>query len=189
METENPNTEGQYKILALVTYPDDRLLVECDPVPDSEYGTDTLLELEEAMRDTMFVHEGVALAACQVGVNRRIAVVRTKEGRLITLCNPFVLPVGTSTTKIQESSLSLPEAVTGHVERAEKISVAWKDVKGNSFTEDFVGLDSITIQHVVDHLDGVLIIDRFTDFQKRRVIEKLKKANSKETVSIIETLS
>lgn len=189
METENPNIEDQYKILALVTYPDDRLLVECDPVQDSEFGTDTLLGLEEAMLDTMFVHEGVALAGCQVGVNRRVAVIRTKDGRLLTLCNPFVLPVGTSTTKILESSLSLPEAVTGHVERAEKVSVTWHDVQGKRHSEDFVGLDAITVQHVVDHLDGILIIDRFSDFQKRRVIEKLKKANSKETVRIIETLS
>jgi peptide deformylase len=101
---------------------------------------------------------GLGLAAPQVGVSARVAVVRALSGACITLINPAITRrAGVSVA--DERCLSLP-GVVASVKRAASITVSHRDVRGKRVSTTAAGLVARAIQHEIDHLDGVLITER-----------------------------
>ncbi|MBR5797170.1 MAG: peptide deformylase [Phascolarctobacterium sp.] len=116
-----------------------------------------LLKLLKDMADTMYAAEGVGLAAPQIGVSKRIVVIDVGDG-IIEMINPVIVNKEGSVVG-GEGCLSVPE-YEGEVERAEKVECEFTDRSGKRYLIETDGLLAIAIQHELDHLDGVLFIDK-----------------------------
>jgi len=116
------------------------------------------LTLIDNMFDTMYEEDGVGLAAPQVGILKRIAVVDIREGNKITLINPEII-AEEGKAIMEEGCLSIP-GETGDVIRAEKIKVRTLNKEGKEIEFEAEGFEARAIQHEIDHLDGVLFVDK-----------------------------
>jgi peptide deformylase len=120
----------------------------------------SIRRLVDDMFETMYHADGVGLAAPQVGRSLRIVVVDVGDGP-IALINPKVTSASGSVTDI-EGCLSIP-GVSGKVPRAERITVEALDADGRQVLFQADGLLARAVQHEVDHLDGILFVDRATE--------------------------
>ncbi len=118
---------------------------------------DRIRVLSEDMIDTMIENNGIGLAAPQVGVLKRLIVVDIEEDPMIMI-NPEILEKSGEQI-INEGCLSVPNK-NGDVKRPEQLKVKYTDLNGNSHTIKTEGLLSVVISHEVDHLNGVLFIDK-----------------------------
>jgi peptide deformylase len=127
--------------------------------------TPNVLKLLDNMANTMYEYQGVGLAAPQVGVSKRIIVVDAGDG-LIELINPEItVKQGLDTDK--EGCLSIP-GIKGEVQRAARVVVKATDRDGRLFTCEGEGLLARAIQHELDHLDGILFVDKAENLTKSK---------------------
>ena len=154
-------------------YPDPVLRLHAQEV-DSFDGD--LTQLAERMTRLMQDARGVGLAATQVGDLRRVVVLQADdedEPRL--LVNPTILDRSELTEEDAEGCLSL-QGVVVPVERAVTVRVEAQDADGESFELELEGLAARVAQHEVDHLDGILIVDRTTPEGRREALAVLRQA-------------
>lgn len=130
------------------------------PVPKI---TPNVIKLLENMADTMYEAQGVGLAAPQVGVSKRIAVVDVGDG-LIELINPVIIHKEGIETDT-EGCLSIP-GVKGEVARAAKVRVKALDRHGKEMEYEGEGFLARAFQHEIDHLDGILFVDKAQNLTK-----------------------
>jgi peptide deformylase len=131
---------------------------------------------EEVRRMGQLMHEslGIGLAATQVGVMHRVLVYRVEsEGAIAALVNPVIEWAGEETESMEEGCLSLP-GVLVDVERAVHVRVRAQDERGEPLLIEASGLEARVIQHEIDHLDGVLIVDRTDRDQRKRAMRTLR---------------
>ncbi|MGQ9512386.1 peptide deformylase [Thermodesulfitimonas sp.] len=119
--------------------------------------TPALLRLLDDMTETMYAYHGVGLAAPQVGVSKRVIVVDAGKG-LYQLINPEIIAVAGSETD-REGCLSIP-GVWGEVTRAAAVTVRGLSRSGETVEIEAEGFFARALQHEIDHLDGILFIDR-----------------------------
>jgi peptide deformylase len=124
-----------------------------------------LAHLAEEMLTTMREHEGVGLAANQVGRLKRILVTATEEEEYVVV-NPLIEEVAETTEKVVEGCLSIP-GIQVEVERPTGVTVSGQDATGAPLRIEASGLLARIFQHEIDHLNGVLILDR-TDRESRK---------------------
>jgi peptide deformylase len=130
----------------------------------------------DAERMAAIMHEarGVGLAAPQIGRLRRLVVVRaTPEDEVLALCNPRVVWAGDETEVDTEGCLSIGE-VTVEVERPVAVRVQARDLSGDPLELEMSGHPARVIQHEIDHLDGILMLDRTTPEQRREALRALR---------------
>ncbi len=124
---------------------------------------DEVRQTVRLMLQTMYSEDGIGLAAPQVGIHKQIIVIDLEpdqpENEPMVLINPVVKKFGTAKEVSQEGCLSIP-GVYLDVERPEEIEVSFKDENGRMQTITATGLLSRAIQHEIDHLNGVLFVDR-----------------------------
>ncbi len=157
-----------------------------DPVLRQKTGRvetlDAALErLIDDMVETMHAAPGVGLAANQVGVPLQVAVIdlsfreeKSQRHPLLVLINPEMLSQEGSVTE-EEGCLSLPE-YTEMVKRASKVKVRAQDRAGKSFEMEAEGLLAKALQHEIDHLNGLLFVDRLSPLKKDVFKRRYKKA-------------
>jgi peptide deformylase len=160
----------------VVQFPDPRLKQVAKPIPEV---TDELRELARDMIEVMYDEPGIGLAAPQVGASVRMFVIDTewgdddKEKNPTVVLNPEISePEGRITW--DEGCLSVPD-YTATVERDAMITLRGVDLDGNPIEERAEGLRAVCIQHEVDHLDGVLFIDRISRLKRSLYVKKRKK--------------
>lgn len=154
---------------ALAFYGNPVLRSRCEPVQPDEPGLSGLIE---DMFTAMQRHDGVGLAAPQVGDLRRVIVTaapgyKRARGRL-TLLNPELLTTGGPTTVFDEGCLSFP-GLYRNVRRPSEAAIRYQDTSGETHILEDKGLLSRIIQHEIDHLDGVLFIDHLSAWGRRDV--------------------
>ncbi len=161
----------------IVIYPDSRLREPCKPVVNINTEIQTLLS---DMAETMYEASGIGLAAPQIGSKHRVIVVDVRDdeeegrkGELLKLINPEIIK---SSGKIsyEEGCLSIPH-LREYVTRKKEITVKAINEKEQEVVFDADGLLAICIQHEIDHLDGILFIDRLSKLKKGLVKPKLRK--------------
>jgi len=130
------------------------------------------LLLIEKMIDTMFANEGIGLAAPQIGIGKQIIVVRNDKD-IIKLINPVILRKE-GKEEAKEGCLSLPDIYVD-VKRAAHISVEGKNEKLETVIIEAEGLTARVLQHEIDHLNGILIIDYASPVSEVLVKKQLKK--------------
>lgn len=161
-------------ILPIRLYPDPVLRVRC---PRVETFDQDLARLAGNMVETMHAAPGIGLAAPQVGIELRLAVVDTSAGEDKDGVHIFVNPeiadqAGRDTD--EEGCLSIP-GVTEKVSRPAAIKVKAQSLSGDSFEVEAEGLFARAICHEVDHLNGVLFVDRLVGLRKERVKRQLRR--------------
>ncbi len=120
--------------------------------------TPRIIRLLDDMKDTLHKANGVGLAAPQVGVLRRIAIVECEPGELIELINPEVIEQSGEQEEV-EGCLSVPER-WGITKRPAKVKVKAMDRHANTFTVEGEGLLARALCHETDHLDGIIFYDK-----------------------------
>lgn len=140
---------------------------------------DTVRRLIDDLFETMDAAKGVGLAANQVGITTRVAVVDA-DGQRIALVNP-VITSAEGKTKAEEGCLSIPE-MYADVTRPDKIVLEALDRDGKPFRLEATGLTARAIQHEVDHLDGVLFIDYLSPLKRGLLLARYKKDHRGESV-------
>ena len=142
-----------------------------EEVPADEIRSDEVQGLIDDLIDTMRHANGAGLAANQIGVARRIAVIEVADNPrypykpavpLTVIVNPVIEPLDDELVEVNEGCLSVPD-LRGSVARHVNIRVRWLDREGVPHDEVQRGLTAGTFQHECDHLDGVLFLDRVTD--------------------------
>lgn len=159
-------------LLPILQYPDERLRKEAKPV---EAITDDIHTLIDNMIETMYDDHGVGLAATQVNVHKLIFVLDISEAHNEprVFINPKII-AHEGTVDSKEGCLSVPGIFTT-VKRHQWIHLSAQDRNGNPFEIKTDGFLAIAIQHEMDHLRGVLFIDKLSPLKKEMAIKKLKK--------------
>lgn len=159
-------------ILKVLHFPDPRLRNKATTV--KEIGPD-IKEIAENMLDTMYVENGIGLAATQVNIQRRIIVIDLSEEKNepLILINPEVTKLEGSET-MREGCLSVPDYYD-IVERADYIEFCYKTLDNELITTNADGLLAVCVQHEIDHLDGKLFIDYLSLLKRQRLKKKIDK--------------
>lgn len=164
-------------VLEIKKYPESVLKQKASAVSAFDQSLQTLID---DMIETMYAAPGVGLAATQVGETKSLAVIdissREDKFPLLVLINPVIIS-REGEVEFEEGCLSLPD-YTATVKRAEKVAVRAMDREGKKFEIEGTGLLAIALQHEVDHLEGLLLIDRISPI-KREFFKKRHKKSQK----------
>lgn len=162
-------------VLEILHHPDPRLRIKAKPVTVFDAA---LQKLIEDMFETMYAAPGVGLAATQVGVNLRLAVMdcAREEGvrEPLVMINPEMVD-STERQEMEEGCLSVP-GIADKVQRYNRLTLRALDAKGQPYELPAEGLLAQAIQHEIDHLDGKLYIDYLSSLKRERIRKKLEKA-------------
>lgn len=151
-----------------------------------------VVEIDEQLRmliddmfETMYAEEGIGLAAPQVGVSRRVIVVDVgaEGGGPLALVNPRIVESGSKRAKQEEGCLSIP-GIAAAVDRPLTVTVAGLDRDGHPVHIEAEGLLARCLQHEIDHIDGILFIDRVSPLQRDMLLKRYRRqreAAQKET--------
>lgn len=142
---------------------------------------DEVRQLARDMAETMYNAPGVGLAAPQIGVLQRLIVIdiasKGDAPQLITVINPVVVHAEGETFE-DEGCLSVPD-FSANVKRHEKVVVKGLTIEGHERIWQAEGFLAVAFQHEIDHLDGILFIDRLSPLKRELYIKKLKKKGEK----------
>ena len=161
-------------IYSIVKYPDPVLAKKADPVTvfDSE-----LKQLADDMFESMYAAEGIGLAAPQIGISKRMYVTDVSFGKKpedkLVLINPEIIAREGKQTE-EEGCLSLPE-IRDKVSRSFFVRMRAQDVNGKWFEVEGEELPARAFQHELDHLDGILFIDRVSRLKRDLILRKIRK--------------
>jgi len=166
-------------LLEILHFPDKRLRTVAKAVTEI---TPEIQEISANMLETMYQENGVGLAATQVNIHQRIAVIDVSESRdqPMVLINPLIIEQS-GEEESQEGCLSVPDT-NADVKRAEFVTMQYMDLDGNTQVIEAEGLLAVCMQHELDHLKGKLFIDYLSPFKQKRIktrLEKLQHQNEK----------
>ena len=163
----------------IITVPDEILKKISDPVEKIGINEKKLIN---DLFETMYVSNGIGLAAVQIGILKRILVVdvstKDEKNQPIVLINPVIKNLSDDTSVYEEGCLSIPETFI-EIERPKICEVEYIDVTGSKKNLECHGLLSTCIQHEINHLDGKLIIDHLSKLKKDFIIKKISKIKKK----------
>lgn len=162
---------------AFIPYPDKRLRTVCAEV---EAITDEVRGIWQDMLDTMYAMPGVGLAACQIGVMQRLAVVDCSEtsDKPLRMANPEILHSSEKMNEHSEGSPNLPN-VWAKVSRPRGVTVMFTDQAGMRVRQDFVGLWATSVQHQIDHLNGVMYFDHLSAVKRKMLVTRSAKLSKR----------
>ena len=159
----------------IITVPDEILKKISDPVEKIGINEKKLIN---DLFETMYVSNGIGLAAVQIGILKRILVVdvstKDEKNQPIVLINPVIKNLSDDTSVYEEGCLSIPETFI-EIERPKICEVEYVDEKGSKKILKCDGLLSTCVQHEINHLDGKLIIDHLSKLKKDFIIKKISK--------------
>jgi peptide deformylase len=157
----------------ILRWPDARLRTPCAAVAAVD---DAVCATWADMIDTMDAMPGVGLAACQIGVMLRIAVVdaSTARGQSVRMANPEVIHASVEPREHDEASPCLP-GVAARITRPRAVTVRFLNADGTPEERDFVGLWAVSVQHQIDHLDGRMYFDRLSRTRRAMLLKKAAK--------------
>ena len=165
-------------LLEILRYPDPRLNKVARPVAEVDARIRTLVA---DMLETMYVAEGVGLAATQVDVHERVIVMDTSEARdrPLVLINPQLVAASAEKVAGDEGCLSVP-AVYERVERHARVTVQALNRDGAPFELEAEGLTAVCVQHEMDHLVGKVFVEYLSALKRDRIRTRmLKRARDK----------
>ena len=158
------------------TYPDKVLREKCVEYEKEELEGEEFLKLMQDMVDTLGHFKALGLAAPQIGVNKRVFITNV-DNRPQFFINPRIVRAEGSITG-KEGCLSFPN-VFKQITRPNEVTIHAIDVDGREFVCELDGMDATAAQHELDHLDGVLFIDKVSQLKKGFMLKKLAKTKKK----------
>lgn len=171
---ERTDVANKTKIHEIVKYPDPVLAKPGELVTEFD---DDLKTLVEEMFESMYAAHGIGLAAPQIGLSKRLTVIdvnfKKDPADKLILINPEIVEREGKQYE-EEGCLSLPE-IREKVNRAAKVKVRAQNLEGEWFEVEGEELLARALQHEIDHLDGVLFIDRLSRLKRDLLIRRIKK--------------
>jgi len=165
--------------LKLYHYGSEVLKKQSEEVTEFDTGLGSFID---RMIQTLYEENGIGLAAPQVGLSRRIVVIDLSFGeeveRVLPMINPEILSVGGECT-MEEGCLSIP-GVYENVVRPEQVRVRYRDPEGRALELEADGLLARVIQHEMDHLDGILFVDRLGSIKRTFLAKTLREIAEQE---------
>lgn len=160
-------------LLEILHYPDLRLRTKAQPV--SSFDAD-LQKIIDDMYETMYDSQGAGLAATQVNIHLRLAVMDVVGSGQQQICmiNPEIM-ASSGDQVDQHGCLSVPGVPGDHIKRAAKVQLRALDRFGKPFELEAEGTLAICIQHEIDHLNGKLYIDHLSSLKRERLFKKAAK--------------
>lgn len=154
-------------------WPDKRLRTPVAPVTEI---TDEIRAIWDEMIQAMEAMPGVGLAAVQLGLMQRLAVVDAspERGRALRMANPSVLHASVQPREHEEASPNLPGA-SAVIARPRAVTVRFLNADGDMEERDFVDLWATSVQHQIDHLNGKMYFDHLSRLKRDRLIAKARK--------------
>jgi len=166
-------------VLEILKYPHPVLKKRCEAVSQID---EEVRKLIDDMRETMYGASGVGLAACQVGVSRRVIVLDVSpmdpQHTFFALINPEIISEEGEIDH-EEGCLSVPDYLE-KIKRKEKLCVKGVSPEGMEVEIKGEGILAIALQHEIDHINGILILDRVSRLKREIYRNKLKKEKRKE---------
>ena len=163
-------------VLPILTAPDPRLKRRAAPVRTADARVRRLLD---DMLETMYAARGIGLAGPQVGVAERLAVADLDaaggDSGPLRMIDPRVVAASDDDAVFEEGCLSLPSH-HAEVARPRRARIAWRDETGARREMEAEGLLAACVQHEIDHLDGILFVDRISRVRRSMILRKLAKA-------------
>ncbi|HET7296259.1 MAG TPA: peptide deformylase [Gemmatimonadales bacterium] len=149
------------------------------PVPAVD---DAVRRLVDDLFETMHLAKGVGLAANQVGVAQRVAVVDVGDEfpPPLVMINPRIVRTGEDVETAEEGCLSIPE-IYGEVERPLQVTLEARDRDGRPYQVDLSGYKARAVQHEIDHLDGVLFLDHLSAVKRGLLLAKWRRSRKGQT--------
>ena len=162
-------------IIPLVKAPDPRLKLVSEPIGSIDKE---LRRLMGDMLETMYENKGIGLAAIQIGIPRRLAVIdldpKGPDSKPIYLINPIIVAASEELSTYQEGCLSVPD-FWEDVHRPAMLSVEYMDEKGEMQRVEASGLFATCLQHEIDHINGKLFIDHLSRLKRSIALRKAAK--------------
>jgi len=154
-------------------FSDPRLHRAAEPV---DAVTESVRMIWDDMTDTMEAMPGVGLAAPQIGIMLRLAVVDAsdKRGQAVRMANPQVLHASMQMRAHEEASPNLP-GVSARISRPRAVTVRFINETGEVEERDFVGLWATSVQHQIDHLEGRVYVDHLSPLRRKMLVAKSAK--------------
>ena len=154
-------------------WPNACLRTPAEPVDEI---TDEIRAIWKDMIDTMEAMPGVGLAANQIGILKRLAVVDASDdrGRVVRMANPEILHASVQLRSHEEASPNLP-GVFAKIDRPRAVTVRFMAEDGTVHEQDFVGLWATSVQHQIDHLNGTMYFDHLSKTKRDMLLRRAKK--------------
>jgi peptide deformylase len=163
-------TRRRFALAQIRQYPDAALKMQARPVEEFD---EELVKLVDRMKQLMHDARGIGLAATQVGVLQRLFVFQPNEDETVAIVNPEIVEKSEDTDVADEGCLSI-QGVTVPVERSLTVTVVGKDERGEDIRYELEDYYARCVQHEVDHLDGVLMLDRTTPEARKEALAILR---------------
>lgn len=160
-----------------VRWPDPRLKAVAEPVTVVD---DAVREIWDEMVRAMVAMPGIGLAAPQLGIGRRLAVVDASVdvNETVRLANPVIVEASERTRVQREGSPNIP-GVYADVTRPAEVKVSYLDEQGRPSAKLFAGAWAQSVQHQIDLLDGLMFVDRLSPLKRQRLVQGYLKAQKK----------
>ena len=159
---------------SITLYPNKTLLSKTRDIPKDQINSETYTQIASAMFEIMKEKGGIGLSANQVGLPINMCVIAVHFNDKKILLNPRIIKTSKRMEKMQEACLSLP-GCDAEVKRFEKITVEYEDVTGETQTLEASGILSRCLQHEIDHLNGLLYINRLSEYHKSKTLKRFHK--------------
>lgn len=158
----------------ITTFPNQELYQPTRDIPKKDIKAETFSQIGAAMLDILKKEGGIGLSANQVGLPFNMCVIDIEANNPMILLNPRVIKTSTDKKPSKEGCLSLPGAIVT-VQRYKEVTVEYEDVTGETKEEIATGLLSSCLQHEIDHLNGVLMINRIGAYHKEKALKQMSK--------------
>ena len=160
-------------VKTFLNWPDKRLRIRARDIAEI---TDDIILIWDDMIDTMNAMPGIGLAATQIGIDLRLAVVDASESRNkpIKLANPEILQSSIEYSETEEASPNL-RGISAKIKRPKKVTVRFLNKDGFIDRKDFKGLWATSVQHQIDHLNGKMFFDRLSKVKRDILLRKASK--------------
>ena len=145
---------------------------------DFEKDGDKAQEIADKMSEAMVKFGGIGLSANQVGLNARMFVMKTEDKGIVPFFNPELTKVSQDTDLMKEGCLSFPDIYL-MIKRSKVVELRYQDVEGNEQTIMLEGLAARCVQHEIDHLNGVLFLQRASRLKLERALKARPKEQAK----------
>ena len=158
----------------ITVYPNKELYEPTRDIPKDQIKSETFSQIGSAMLDILRNEGGIGLSANQVGLPLNMCVLDLETNNPMILLNPRITKTSNAKEPSKEGCLSLPGCIVT-VQRYKEVLVEYEDVTGETVELQADGLLSHCLQHEIDHLNGVLMINRLSSFHKERAIKQINR--------------
>ena len=158
----------------ITKYPNKILFEKTRDIPKDQIKAETYSQIGSSMLETLKSTNGIGLSANQVGLPLNMCVTNVIANDVKIILNPRIIKQSNEVFDSREGCLSLP-AVSLKIKRHKSITVEYETVDGETKQEEFYGLDAAVLQHEIDHLKGILITNRVSEYHRNKALKSLHK--------------